>query len=121
MANYNSNYEIAQEISARIGTSPIPFDSVYSISLKIYNELGGEPAEFDSVYSILLGILPLVEGGIASKVIDDNIITTVKTWSSSKINSELSVKQDTLTAGQNIDITDNIISAKGYVFDETKG
>lgn len=62
MANYNSNYEIAQEISARIGTSPIPFDSVYSIALEIYNELGGEPAEFDSVYSILLGILPLVEG-----------------------------------------------------------
>ena len=121
MANYNSNYEIAQEISARIGTSPIPFDSVYSIALEIYNELGGEPAEFDSVYSILLGILPLVEGGIASKVIDDNIITTVKTWSSSKINSELSVKQDTLTAGQNIDIADNTISAKGYVFDETKG
>jgi hypothetical protein len=63
MANYDSNYAIAQEISARIGASPIPFDSVYSIALKIYNELGGEPAEFDSVYSILLGILPLVEGG----------------------------------------------------------
>lgn len=121
MANYNSNYEIAQEISARIGTSPIPFDSVYSIALEIYNELGGEPAEFDSVYSILLGILPLVEGGIASKVIDDSIITTVKTWSSSKINSELSVKQDALTAGDNIDIADNTISSKGYVFDEIKG
>ena len=111
MANYNSNYEIAQEISARIGTSPIPFDSVYSISLKIYNELGGEPAEFDSVYSILLGILPLVEGGIASKVIDDNVITTVKTWSSSKINSELSGKQNTLTAGEGIEISGNTISA----------
>lgn len=92
MANYDSNYAIAQEISARIGVSPIPFDSVYSIALDIYNELGGEPAEFDSVYSILLGILPLVEGGVASKVIDDNVITTVKTWSSSKINSELSGK-----------------------------
>ena len=111
MANYNSNYEIAQEISARIGTSPVPFDSVYSISLEIYNELGGEPAEFDSVYSILLGILPLVEGGIASKVIDDSIITTLKTWSSSKINSELSGKQDTLTAGEGIEISGNTISA----------
>lgn len=30
-------------------------------------------------------------------------------------------KQDILTTGQNIDITDNIISAKGYVFDETTG
>ena len=110
MANYNSNYEIAQEISARIGTSPVPFDSVYSISLEIYNELGGEPAEFDSVYSILLGILPLV-GGIASKVIDDNVITTLKTWSSSKINSELSGKQDTLTAGEGIEISGNTISA----------
>lgn len=68
MANYDSNYAIAQEISARIGTSPIPFDSVYSICLKIYNELGGEPTEFDSVYSILLGILPLVEGGGDSRL-----------------------------------------------------
>ena len=97
MANYDSNYAIAQEISARIGVSPIPFDSVYSIALEIYNELGGEPTQFDSVYSILLGILPLVEGGVASKVIDDSVITTVKTWSSSKINSELSGKQNTIS------------------------
>lgn len=89
MANYNSNYEIAQEISRRIGVEPVPFESVYEISLAIYNELGGEPAEFDSVYEILLGILPLVEGGIASKVIDDSVITTNKTWSSSKINEEI--------------------------------
>ena len=116
-----TNREIAQEISNRIGTAPVPFDSVYSIALQIYNELGGEPTQFDNVYSILLNTLPLVEGGIASKVIDDNVITTVKTWSSSKINSELSGKQNTLTAGNNIDITDNTISAKGYVFDETKG
>ena len=116
-----TNREIAQEISNRIGTAPVPFDSVYSIALQIYNELGGEPTQFDNVYSILLNTLPLVEGGIASKVIDDNVITTVKTWSSSKINSELSGKQNTLTAGQNIDIADNTISSKGYVFDETKG
>lgn len=89
MANYDSNYAIAQEISARIGNSPIPFDSVYSIALEIYNELGGEPSEFDSVYEILLSILPLVEGGIASKVIDDNSIVLDKTWSSSKINEEI--------------------------------
>lgn len=121
MANYDSNYAIAQEISARIGVSPIPFDSVYSIALKIYNELGGEPAEFDSVYSILLGILPLVEGGIASKVIDDSVITTVKTWSSSKLSGELATKQNTLTAGTNIDITNDTISAKGYTYDVTIG
>lgn len=111
MAKYNSNYEIAQEISARIGDSPIPFESIYSIALEIYNELGGEPTQFDNVYSILLNTLPLVEGGVASKVIDDNVITTVKTWSSSKINSELSVKQNTLTAGEGIEISGNTISA----------
>lgn len=110
MAKYNSNIEIAQEISNRIGTAPVPFDSVYSIALQIYNELGGEPTQFDNVYSILLATLPLVEGGIASKVIDDNIVTTVKTWSSSKINSELSVKQDVLTAGEGIEISGNTIS-----------
>ena len=111
MAKYNSNIEIAQEISNRIGTAPVPFDSVYSIALQIYNELGGEPTQFDNVYSILLNTLPLVEGGIASKVIDDNVITTVKTWSSSKINSELSGKQNTLTAGEGIEINGNTISA----------
>ena len=111
MAKYNSNYEIAQEISARLGDSPIPFESIYSIALEIYNELGGEPTQFDNVYSILLNTLPLVEGGIASKVIDDSIITTVKTWSSSKINSELSAKQNTLTAGEGIEISGNTISA----------
>lgn len=63
MANYDSNYEIAQEISARLGNEPIPFDSVYSICLQIYQELGGDEQDFDSVYSILLEILPLVEGG----------------------------------------------------------
>ena len=87
MANYDSNYAIAQEISARIGVEPIPFNSVYDIALSIYQELGGEEDNFDSVYSILLEILPLVEGGIADKVIDDNSIVLNKTWSSSKINS----------------------------------
>lgn len=83
MANYLSNYDIAQEISARIGNSPIPFDSVYSICLEIYNELGGEPTQFDSVYEILLGILPLVEGGGGGRytagdginISDENVIS----------------------------------------------
>lgn len=63
MANYDSNYAIAQEISARIGTAPVPFDSVYSICLAIYQELGGTESTFDSVYSILLEILPLAVSG----------------------------------------------------------
>ena len=37
------------------------------------------------------------------------------------LQNALDSKQNTLTAGQNIDITDNIISAKGYLYDETKG
>ena len=94
MANYNSNYEIAQEISRRIGTEPIPFESVYEICLTIYNELGGDPTEFESVYEILLGILHIVEGGIASKIINDSTITTDKTWSSSKINKSIGTLQD---------------------------
>lgn len=88
MANYDSNYDIAQEISARIGNSPIPFDSVYSICLKIYNDLGGEPAEFDSVYEILLGILPLVEGGggdsrLAELYLSDDAVE-VETYNTNK-------------------------------------
>ena len=74
MANYNSNYEIAQTISEKIGISPIPFDSVYSIALKIYQELGGEETQFDSVYSILLGILPLSGGGGSGTIEDVNVL-----------------------------------------------
>ena len=73
----------------------------------------------------------------ASDIIDDTSISVDKTWSSNKIDTELtgkqdtltavspvsinaqneisvdlSGKQDTLTAGNDIDITDNIISAK---------
>lgn len=120
MANYDSNYAIAQEISARIGNSPIPFDSVYSICLEIYRQLGGEEENFDSVYSILLEILPLVEGG-GTNVIDDTSIRLDKTWSSSKINSEIEAHSGaTYTAGQNISIdASNAISADGYVFDSS--
>lgn len=74
MANYDSNYEIAQAISEKIGVSPIPFDSVYSIALKIYKELGGEEIQFDSVYSILLGILPLAGGGGGGTIEDVNAL-----------------------------------------------
>ena len=74
MANYNSNYEIAQAISEKIGVSPIPFDSVYSIALKIYQELGGEETQFDSVYSILLGILPLAGGGGGGTIEDVSVL-----------------------------------------------
>lgn len=49
----------------------------------------------------------------ASDIIDDSSISVDKTWSSSKISSELSDKQHTLTAGANITIADNVISATG--------
>lgn len=120
MANFNSNYEIAQEISARLGTEPIPFESIYSLSMNIYRELGGSEENFDDVYYILLEILPLAEE--FGHIIDDTSVRTDKTWSSNKINSELSSKQDTLIAGENIDITDNTVSAVGYKFNgDTNG
>ena len=120
MADFNSNYEIAQEISARLGTEPIPFESIYSLSMNIYRELGGSEEDFDDVYSILLEILPLAEE--LGHIIDDTSVRTDKTWSSNKINSELSGKQGALTAGENIDIANNTISAKGYKFNgDTNG
>ena len=117
MSNYNSNYEIAQAISERIGSEPISFDSAYEICLQIYNELGGEPGQFDSVYEILLGILPLVGGGIASKVIDDHSIATDKTWSSNKLSNMFAAIPQP-EAGENISIEHNKISTKGYKFDD---
>ena len=52
-----------------------------------------------------------VLNALSSVSIDDTTIFTTKTWSSNKISGELSGKQDTLTAGQNIVITNNTISA----------
>ena len=104
MSNYLSNYEIAQAISERIGEEPIPFESVYSLCFQIYQELGGTKETFDDIYKILLDILPL------TNLIDDSTTSNNKTWSSDKINSELSSKQDTLIAGDNVTISDNTIS-----------
>lgn len=131
-----TNIEIAQLISERIGQSPIPHNDIRNISYEIYQELGGESEleDFEDIYELLLTILPMArEGG--SGIIDDTSIRIDKTWSSNKINSELSNhytkieadtllggKQDTLTAGENIDITNDTISAKGYKFNgDTNG
>lgn len=108
-----TNIEIAQLISERIGQSPIPHNDIRNISYEIYQELGGESEleDFEDIYELLLTILPMArEGGVG--IIDDTSVRTDKTWSSNKINSELSKhytksetntllngKQDTLTAG----------------------
>ena len=113
MSDYNTNYEIAQQISERIGTSPIPFNSVYSLCLQIYQELGGTQETFDDIYDILLEILPL------TNLIDDSTTSTNKTWSSNKISSELSGKQDAFSEGVNIEIRNDIISAVGYTYNGT--
>lgn len=150
MANYDSNYAIAQEISARIGASPVPFNSVYDIALAIYQELGGTEDNFDSVYSILLGILPLAEGqsgdiadlkqqvsaltedvsGLTSDVSGltqqmdgkQNILAAGTGIEISGDTISCTVSGATYTAGQNISIDSaNTISAEGYVFNSTSG
>lgn len=120
-----TNIEIAQLISERIGQSPIPHNDIRNISYEIYQELGGESKleDFEDIYELLLTILPM------ARIIDDTSVRTDKTWSSNKINSELSThytknetdnllggKQDTLTAGDNITINGNIISANDTVY-----
>lgn len=123
MSTYNTNYEIAQAINQRIGTAPVPFEDLRNISFQIYQELGGGNSieDFDDIYQLLLTTRSLArEGGVG--LIDDTSVRTDKTWSSDKINTELSGKQGTLTAGENIDITDNTISAVGYKFNgDTNG
>lgn len=141
-----SNVEIAELIRERIGEDPVPFESVREIALEIYQNLGGTDGDnFEDIYSILIATLPLTHG---TAIIDDNDISTGKTWSSAKIDasllqkadtsyvngqlalkadkSELNVKadksyvdaslgrkQDTLIAGTNITIENNVISAAG--------
>lgn len=48
-----------------------------------------------------------------SKIIDDSSVSNLATWSSQLINNELADKQDVLTAGAGIDISNGIISATG--------
>ena len=139
-----TNIEIAQEISSRIGNGPVPFEAVRTLALEIYHDLGGreDDENFADIFEILLSILPL------TNLIDDSSIYLDKTWSSYKIDASLNQvittldgKQDVLTAGQNIiitnntisandttysasdniDITDNAIKAVGYRYDTTNG
>lgn len=51
----------------------------------------------------------LLDSGIGA-VIQDTIINNISAWSSQKISNELALKQDNLTEGTAIDITDDIIS-----------
>lgn len=56
-------------------------------------------------------------GGGGGASIDDTTTALDKTWSSSKISTELSGKQNTLTAGTGIDITSDTISVTGRLKD----
>lgn len=94
------------------------YDSDYQVRLATLGAMGGNTgATYDSVYDIDLEILRLTEqgggGGGTGTSIDDSVIATNKTWSSSKINNQLSGKQATLTAGDGISINNNVISATG--------
>ena len=101
--HYNSNLELAQEISRRLGTSPIPFESIMSLAYSIYQELGGDEENFNDVYNILLAIHPLVEG-----VVDDISALQVAV---SGLTLEMATKQNILEAGSNIQISGDTISA----------
>lgn len=88
-----TNIEIATLISERIGTAPVPFESVRGLALEIYQELGGTESDenFEDIYEILVAILSLAENA-------------------------------TYFAGQNISINaSNYISADGYIFDSSNG
>jgi len=94
------------------------YDSDYEVRLATLAALGGNTGvTYDSVYEIDLEILRLTEqgggGGGTGTSIDDTVTSTTKTWSSSKINNELAGKQGALTAGDNITITNGVISATG--------
>jgi len=89
-----TNIEIAELIRERIGGDPIPFESVREIALEIYQNLGGTDGDnFEDIYSILIATLPLTHGG-GGAIIDDNDISTGKTWSSAKIDASLLQKAD---------------------------
>ena len=135
-----TNQEIANLISERIGPRPVPFESVRALCLEIYQDLGGteDDEHFEDIYQLLLAIVPLAQGGGGGGggvPIDDHNVSTRTAWSSSRImfelenyalnsslddyatknyvDSSLALKQDTLIAGDNITIQNNVISATG--------
>jgi len=57
MSQYNSTYEIAEEINRVVGNPTQQFDSVYEICEQIYHSVGGNQTDFDSVYEICAAIL----------------------------------------------------------------
>lgn len=89
-----TNIEIAELISERIGNEPIPFESVRGLALQIYQELGGteDDEHFNDIYQILIEILPLIPSTPTEPIINDASISYYRTWSSHKINEELSNK-----------------------------
>ena len=58
-------------------------------------------------------VLKDVEYSVEGATINDTTVSATSTYSSSKITAELGKKQNTLTAGIGITITDNVISAAG--------
>ena len=79
------NRQIAELISERIGSRPVPFEAVRTLALEIYHDLGGreDDENFADIFEILLSILPL------TNLIDDTSIYLDKTWSSYKIDASL--------------------------------
>lgn len=63
--------------------------------------------------TIVNDVISATGGGGGGAVIDDTTTALDKTWSSSKIDSELDAKQGTLTAGTGISIVNDVISATG--------
>lgn len=97
-----TNREIAQLISERIGERPVPFEAVRQLALDIYHDLGGQEDDenFEDIFEILLSIVPLTD------LIDDSSTVLDKTWSSYKIDSEISSAQ----AGKlDIVVTPNVV------------
>ena len=80
------------------------YDSDYEVRLATLQKLGGDITKnYDSVYEIDLAILDAIQGGGGGgAVIDDNDVSTGKTWSSSKIVSELA------SAGFDIEIVSEL-------------
>lgn len=72
------------------------YDSEYQIQQDILTKVGGDGSKnFDSQYSILLEILDKIEGGGGGgAVIDDDNISSTTTWSSSKMDQTFATKQN---------------------------
>ena len=131
--------DIANEIMQEVDIFAVPFNDLYETCLSVYLDMGYNVGDFDEVYAIIQSTPNLhddVETFVVSNDSNEKVITVdnngdfylkgVGGYDGKNTNTEdsnikplqdvINEKQEALVAGNNIDITNNVITSKGYTY-----